>query len=82
MKMILTPAETPAAEERLNWGHIVFFFNEPVLLIRADMATLELREGTPSLQATVAQLAVAAAALDRSASHPAQASAARRKSAA
>ena len=88
-----------AAEERLKWGHIVYFLNGPVLLIRAEptrvlfgfwrgkrlrhieprlkpggnyeMATLELREGTPLLQATVTQLAEQAFALNRSLGNPA-----------
>ena len=92
-------ATAPAAEERLKWGHIVYFNNGPVLLIRAEptrvlfgfwrgkrlrhieprlkpggkyeMATLELREGTPLLQATVAQLAEGAFALNRSLGNPA-----------
>jgi hypothetical protein len=70
-------ATEPSAEERLKWGHIVYFLNGPVLLIRAEptrvlfgfwrgkrlrhieprlkaggkyeLATLELREGTPLL---------------------------------
>jgi hypothetical protein len=90
---------SPAAEERLKWGHIVYFLNGPVLLIRAEptrvlfgfwrgkrlrhieprlkpggkyeMATLELREGTPLLQATVTQLVQEAVALDRSLGNPA-----------
>ena len=97
-------------EERLKWGHIVFFLNGPVLLIRAEptrvlfgfwrgkrlrhieprlkpggkyeMATLELVEGTPLLQATVAQLAKEAAALNGSLGHPTQPSASGGKSAA
>jgi len=92
-------ATAPAAEERLKWGHIVYFNNGPVLLIRAEptrvlfgfwrgkqlrhieprlkpggkyeMATLELREGTPLLQATVAQLVQEAVALNRSLGNPA-----------
>ena len=63
MKMVLTPATTPASyleaiggwqqrfvralreavieaapelEERLKWGHLVYFSNGPVLLIRAE----------------------------------------------
>lgn len=88
----------PAAEERLKWGHIVYFVNGPVLLIRAEptrvlfafwrgqrlrhveprlkpggkyeMATLELREGTPLDRDTVQQLAAQAAALNLSAGNP------------
>jgi hypothetical protein len=93
-------AAVPAAEERLKWGHIVFFSNGPVLLIRAEpsrvlfgfwrgkrlchieprlkpggkyeMATLELREGTLLLQATVALLGKGAVALNGSLGNPAQ----------
>jgi hypothetical protein len=96
-------AAVPAAEERLKWGHIVFFFNGPVLLIRAEptrvlfgflrgqrlrhieprlkpggryeLATLELREGTPLLRATVVRLAEEAAALNGSLGDPTRASA-------
>ena len=96
-------AAAPAAEERMKWGHIVYFLNGPVLLIRAEptrvlfgfwrgkrlrhieprlkaggkyeMATLELHEGTPLLQATVAQLAEQACSLNRSLGNPAQPSA-------
>jgi hypothetical protein len=99
----------PSAEERLKWGHIVYFLNGPILLIRAEptrvlfgfwrgkrlrhieprlkpggkyeMATLELREGTPLLQSTVAQLAEQAVALNRSLGNPAQPSAPSGKSA-
>jgi len=88
----------PSAEERLKWGHIVYFSNGPVLLIRAEptrvlfgfwrgkrlrhiesrlkpggkyeMATLELREATPLLRATVAQLVQEAVALNRSLGNP------------
>jgi hypothetical protein len=102
-------ATAPAAEERLKWGHIVYFLNGPVLLIRAEparvlfgfwrgkrlrhieprlkpggkyeMATLKLREGTPLLQATVAQLAQEAFALNRSLGNPVQPSAPSGKSA-
>jgi hypothetical protein len=99
----------PVAEERLKWGHIVYFNNGPVLLIRAEptrvlfgfwrgkrlrhieprlkpggkyeMATLELREGTPLLQATVVQLVQEAVALNRSLGNPALPSAPSGKSA-
>ena len=92
-------ATAPAADERLKWGHIVYFNNGPVLLIRSEptrllfgfwrgkrlrhieprlkpggkyeMATLELREGTPLLQATVAQLVQEAVARNRSLGNPA-----------
>jgi hypothetical protein len=85
-------AAAPALEERLKWGHIVYFLNGPVLLIRAEptrvlfgfwrgkrlrhieprlkpggkyeMATLELVEGTPLLQATASQLVRLAAELN------------------
>jgi hypothetical protein len=91
-------ATSPAAEERLKWGHIVYFSDGPVLLIRAEptrvlfgfwrgknlrhieprlkpggkyeMATLELREETPLLRATVAQLVEEAFALNRSLGNP------------
>ena len=100
----------PAAEERLKWGHIVYFLNGPLLLIRAEptrvlfafwrgkrlrhieprlkpggeyeMATLELVEGTPLLQATVAQLAKEAVALNGLLGNPAQSSASSGESAA
>lgn len=83
----------PEFEQRLKWGHLVFFMNGPVLLIRAEparvlfgfwrgqrlrdieprlkpggkyeMATLELRETTPLAEATVRDLALAAARLAR-----------------
>lgn len=29
-------AASPALEERLKWGHLVYFLNGPVLLIRAE----------------------------------------------
>ena len=29
-------ASAPQAEERLKWGHLVYFLNGPVLLIRAE----------------------------------------------
>ncbi|MEO8020381.1 DUF1801 domain-containing protein [Polaromonas sp.] len=92
-------ATAPAAEEHLKWGHIVYFLNGPVLLIRAeptrvlfgfwrgkrlrhvesrlkpggkyDMATLELREGTPLQQGTVVRLVEEAVALNRSLGNPA-----------
>jgi hypothetical protein len=82
----------PELAERLKWGHIVYFLNGPVLLIRAEpnrvlfgfwrgqrlrqveprlkpggkyeMATLELKEGTPLLKETVARLASEAAKLN------------------
>jgi hypothetical protein len=96
VKMILTDATNPTEylavleagphlEERLKWGHLVFFLaKEPVLLIRSEplrvlfgfwqgkslrhieprlkpggkyqMATLELREGTPLDRAVVLEL--------------------------
>lgn len=91
-------AAEPAYEERLKWGHIVFFLNGPVLLVRAEpnrvlfgfwrgqrlrdieprlkpggkyeMATLDLREGTPLEQHTVIALACQAATLNRSLGNP------------
>ena len=103
-------AAAPTVEERLKWGHIVYFLNGPVLLIRAEptrvlfgfwrgkrlrhieprlkpggkyeMATLELVEGTPLLQATVAQLAKEAAELNGSLANPTRSSATSGKSAA
>jgi hypothetical protein len=88
----------PQLDERLKWGHLVYFCNGPVLLIRAEpqrvlfgfwrgqrlrhieprlrpggkyeMATLELREGTPLERATVVTLAREAAQLNRSAGDP------------
>lgn len=83
----------PPLEERLKWGHIVFFFDGPVLLIRAEpsrvlfgfwrgqrlrhveprlkpggkyeMATLELRPGTPLTRPVVQALAAEAVELNR-----------------
>ncbi|MCY1369669.1 hypothetical protein D9M69_567210 [compost metagenome] len=83
----------PELEERLKWGHIVYFAHGPVLLIRAEptrvlfgfwegqrlrhieprlrpggkyqMATLELKEGTPFLQETAVRLATEASTLAR-----------------
>lgn len=83
----------PELEERLKWGHIVYFCNGPVLLIRAEptrvlfgfwqgqrlrhieprlkpggkyqMASLELKQGTPFLQETAVRLATEAAVLAR-----------------
>lgn len=88
----------PELDERLKWGHLVYFSNGPLLLIRAEpqrvlfgfwrgqrlryieprlrpggkyeMATLELREGTPLQRATVLRLAQEAAALNRSIGNP------------
>ena len=85
----------PELEERLKWGHLVYFADGPVLLIRAEpsrvlfgfwqgqrlrhieprlrpggkyqMATLELKEGTPFLQETAIRLVAEAAQLSRSA---------------
>ena len=84
--------EAAALDERVKWGHLVYFASGPVLLIRAEarrvlfgfwrgrrlraveprlvpggkyeMATLELREGTPLERATVVELVRQAAALD------------------
>ena len=83
----------PELEERLKWGHLVYFAHGPVLLIRAEptrvlfgfwegqrlrhieprlrpggkyqMATLELKEGTPFLQETAVRLATEASKLAR-----------------
>ena len=83
----------PELDERLKWGHIVYFAHGPVLLIRAEptrllfgfwegqrlrhieprlrpggkyqMATLELKEGTPFLQETAVRLATEATKLSR-----------------
>jgi len=85
----------PELEERLKWGHIVYFADGPVLLIRAEpsrvlfgfwegqrlrhieprlrpggkyqMATLELKEGSPFLQETAIRLVSEAAQLSRAA---------------
>lgn len=89
---------TSELDERLKWGHIVYFLNGPVLLLRAEptrvlfgfwrgqrlrhieprlkpggkyeMATLELKQGTPLLRETVTRLASEAAKLNRVASDP------------
>jgi hypothetical protein len=88
----------PELDERLKWGHLVYFLNGPVLLIRAEpqrvlfglwrgqrlrhveprlrpggkyeMATLELREGTPLERAAVTRLVQEAAGLNRSIGDP------------
>ena len=85
----------PELEERLKWGHLVYFADGPVLLIRAEpsrvlfgfwqgqrlrhieprlrpggkyqMATLELKEGTPFLQETAIRLVAEATQLSRAA---------------
>jgi hypothetical protein len=85
----------PELDERLKWGHLVYFADGPVLLIRAEpsrvlfgfwqgqhlrhieprlrpggkyqMATLELKEGTPFLQETAIRLVSKAAQLSRAA---------------
>jgi hypothetical protein len=85
----------PELEERLKWGHLVYFADGPVLLIRAEpsrvlfgfwqgqrlrhieprlrpggkyqMATLELKEGSPFLQETPIRLVSEAAQLSRAA---------------
>ena len=85
----------PELEERLKWGHLVYFADGPVLLIRAEpsrvlfgfwqgqrlrhieprlrpggkyqMATLELKEGSPFLQETAIRLVSEAAQLSRAA---------------
>jgi len=81
----------PALEERLKWGHVVYFLKGPVLLIRAEptrvlfgfwrgkrlqhieprlrgdgkyeLATLELKEGTPFGRSVALALAGEAASL-------------------
>jgi hypothetical protein len=88
--------------ETVKWGHLVYFSNGPVLLIRAEerrvlfgfwrgkrlrhieprlkgggkyeLATLELFEETPLLQATVVQLVKEAVALNASLGNPTEAS--------
>ena len=88
----------PAFEERLKWGHLVFFLDGPALLIRAEpsrvlfgfwrgqrlrdieprlkpggkyeMATLVLQEATLLVATKVAELARAAAALNRELGDP------------
>ncbi|XHS78755.1 DUF1801 domain-containing protein [Burkholderiaceae bacterium UC74_6] len=83
----------PGFEARLKWGHIVYFLDDPVLLVRVEptrvlfgfwqgqqlrhieprlkpggkyeMATLELREGTPLDRGVVVALAQEAARLNR-----------------
>ena len=85
----------PELDERLKWGHLVYFADGPVLLIRAEpsrvlfgfwqgqrlrhieprlrpggkyqMATLELKEGSPFLQETAIRLVSEAAQLSRAA---------------
>ena len=85
----------PELDERLKWGHLVYFADGPVLLIRAEpsrvlfgfwqgqrlrhieprlrpggkyqMATLELKEGTPFLQETAIRLVAEATQLSRAA---------------
>jgi hypothetical protein len=87
-------------QERIKWGHLVYFSNGPVLLIRAEeervlfgfwrgkrllaieprlkpggkyeMATLQIRQGTPLERATVVELAVQAAALNGTLGNPAE----------
>ena len=91
-------AEAAALREGVKWGHLVYFANGPVLLIRAEpervlfgfwrgqrlrgleprlkaggkyeMATLELREGTPLDRDTVMALARDAVALDAALGDP------------
>jgi hypothetical protein len=100
----------PALEERLKWGHLVYFLNGPVLLIRAEptrvlfgfwhgkrlrhieprlkpggkyeMATLELRLGTPLPKETVTRLATDAVELNRLIGNPTAVSTATTSSAA
>jgi hypothetical protein len=83
----------PELDECLKWGHLVYFADGPVLLIRAEpsrvlfgfwegqrlrhieprlrpggkyqMATLELKEGTPFLQETAVRLVAEASRLSR-----------------
>lgn len=93
-----TVRKSASLDERIKWGHLVYFSNGPVLLIRAEdervlfgfwrgqrlrhieprlrpggkyeMATLELREGTPLERATVTRLVQAGAGLNRSIGNP------------
>ena len=93
----------PELDERLRWGHLVYFVNGPALLIRAEptrvlfgfmrgqrlrqieprlkpggkyeLATLELREGTPLEQPTVVALVTEAARLNRELGDPTKAAA-------
>jgi hypothetical protein len=85
-------------DERLKWGHLVYFIEGPALLIRSEpsrvlfgfwrgqrlrqieprlkpggkyeMATLEVREGTPLLRSTVIGLVVEAVELNRQLGDP------------
>lgn len=90
LRAVVTSA-APGLEERLKWGHLVYFGGGPVLLIRAEphrvlfgfwrgqrlrhveprlkpggkyeMATLELRQGTPFERSTAVSLVQQAAAI-------------------
>lgn len=90
--------QAAALQETVKWGHLVYFSNGPVLLIRAEedrvllgfwrgqrllgteprlkpggkyeMATLELRPGTPLERATVIELVQEAGALNASLGNP------------
>lgn len=90
--------QAAALQETVKWGHLVYFSNGPVLLIRAEedrvllgfwrgqrllgteprlkpggkyeMATLELRPGTPLERATVIELVQEAVALNASLGNP------------
>ena len=93
-----TVVDTAPLREVIKWGHLVYFSNGPVLLIRAEekrvlfgfwrgkrlrdieprlkpggkyeMATLELKEGTPLAHATVVALVREAVALNASHGDP------------
>ena len=88
----------PELEERLKWGHLVYFARGPVLLVRAEpsrvlfgfwrgkrlrhiedrlrgsgkyeMATLELRQGTPLEREVVTRLVAEAVGLNRTLGDP------------
>lgn len=100
----------PELEERLKWGHLVYFMHGQVLLIRAEpnrvlfaffrgqrlrhieprlqpggkyeLATLELREGTPLAKPTVVSLVTEAVNLNRLLGDPTKAASASGKGAA
>ena len=93
-----TVLSTAPLQEVIKWGHLVYFSNGPVLLIRAEerrvlfgfwrgkrlrgveprlkpggkyeMATLELREGTPLERSTVVKLVREAVAFNASLGNP------------
>ena len=95
----------PELDERLKWGHLVYFTTGPVLVVRAEptrvlfafvrgqrlrhieprlkpggkyeMATLELREGTPLEPSTVSDLVTEALKLNEAFGDPTKAASAR-----